>query len=56
MLRFGALACVMVLAGVATADPPPSDLDPLQGYWKPLQVEFESKPQMTAEQSWHARS
>jgi uncharacterized protein (TIGR03067 family) len=50
MLRFSAMACVLVFAGAAPADPPAGDLDPLQGYWKPLQIEFEGKPQMTAEQ------
>lgn len=50
MLRLCAFACVVVFAGASSANPPPSDLDPLQGYWKPLQVEFEGKTQMTAEQ------
>ena len=35
---------------VALADPPAaapaSDLDKVQGYWKPLQCDFEGKPQM----------
>ena len=50
MLRTGALACVLLFIGTTQADPPAGDLDPLQGYWKPLQIEFEGKPQMTAEQ------
>ena len=51
MLRFAAVACVLVFVNGSPADPPPAGpLDPLQGYWKPLQVEFEGKPQMTAEQ------
>jgi uncharacterized protein (TIGR03067 family) len=29
---------------------PPGDLGGVQGYWKPLQVEFEGKPQMSAEE------
>ncbi len=50
MHRFRAIAVVLAFTGMAKADPPASDLDPLQGYWKPLQVEFEGKPQMGAEQ------
>jgi uncharacterized protein (TIGR03067 family) len=51
MLRFGAVAAALLgLSGVAAADPPPGDLGLLQGYWKPLRVEFEGKPQMTADQ------
>jgi uncharacterized protein (TIGR03067 family) len=46
----------MGVLGVATlvmADPPPaapsSDLDKLQGYWKPLQCDHEGKAQMPAD-------
>ena len=57
MLRFAAATAVGLIGGIALAlglNPPPStppgDLGAIQGYWKPLQVEFESKPQMSAEE------
>src|SRR5262249_61876873 len=51
MLRFGtAVGVVLGLAGVTVAEPPADDLGALQGYWKPLKVEFEGKPKMTADQ------
>ncbi len=57
MFRLGvAVVCGVVgLAGVAfgvnpPTDVPPGDLGLLQGYWKPLSVEFEGKPQMTADE------
>jgi uncharacterized protein (TIGR03067 family) len=52
MLRVGALMGVLGMATVVMADPPPStpapasDLDKIQGYWKPLQCELEGKGQM----------
>jgi uncharacterized protein (TIGR03067 family) len=51
MLRYGVVMAVLVgLAGVVAADPPPAtpagDLGLLQGYWKPLSIEFEGKPQV----------
>jgi len=50
MLRVGALMGVLGMATLVTADPPAatptSDLDKLQGYWKPLQCDFEGKAQM----------
>ena len=57
MLRMSAAVMgVFGLIGLAVADPPSAttslspDLASLQGYWKPLSVEFEGKPQMTADQ------
>jgi len=55
MLRIGTALGIGLFAILALAhgNPPPSaptgDLADLQGYWKPLQVEFENKPQMSAE-------
>ena len=52
MLRVGALMGVfgmttmMVMADPPAAVPPASDLDKLQGYWKPLQCEIEGKGMM----------
>ncbi len=53
MLRVGALMGVLVMTTLVFADPPAaapapasSDLDKLQGYWKPLQCELEGKGQM----------
>ena len=50
MLRVCALMGVFGMATLALADPPAaaptSDLDKLQGYWKPLQCDYEGKPQM----------
>lgn len=49
MLRVCALMGVLGMATLALADPPaapPTDLDKLQGYWTPLQCEYEGKPQM----------
>jgi uncharacterized protein (TIGR03067 family) len=41
---------VLGMATLVKADPPPatpsSDLDKLQGYWKPLQCDYEGKAQM----------
>ncbi len=52
MFRVGSLMSVMTFGAVAFADPPAaaptSDLNKMQGYWKPLQCEFEGKPQMPA--------
>ena len=55
MLRFGAATAVGIIGSLAFGlNPPPStppgDLGAVQGYWKPLQVEFENKPQMSAEE------
>src|SRR5262245_18454134 len=57
MLRFGAVVLVGALAAAGMAvglNPPPStppgDLGAMQGYWKPLQVEYEGKPQMSADE------
>ncbi|HEY3789943.1 MAG TPA: TIGR03067 domain-containing protein [Urbifossiella sp.] len=57
MLRFGSAMAIGILGGLGLAfgvNPPPStppgDLGAAQGYWKPLQVEFEGKPQMSAEE------
>ena len=53
MLRVGALMGILGMATLAMADPPAAtpttDLDKLQGYWKPLQCELEGKGQMPAE-------
>ena len=53
MLRVCVLMGVLGMTTLALADPPAatpaSDLDKLQGYWKPLQCEFEGKAQMPAE-------
>ena len=50
MLRVCALMGVLGMTTLALADPPAatpaSDLDKLQGYWKPLQCEYEGKAQM----------
>ena len=50
MLRAGALAGVLAMTTVVMADPPATtpttDLDRLQGNWKPLQCDYEGKPQM----------
>ena len=50
MFRVGALMGVFVMATMVIADPPAaapaSDLDKLQGYWKPLQCDYEGKAQM----------
>jgi uncharacterized protein (TIGR03067 family) len=56
MLRVGLAAVLAVgLVGLAAGgNPPPTtppgDLGTLQGYWKPLSVQFEGKPQMPAEE------
>jgi uncharacterized protein (TIGR03067 family) len=53
MLRVAALLGVLGMTTIVLADPPPatpaSDLDNLQGYWKPLQCELEGKGQMPTE-------
>ncbi len=53
MFRVGALMSVMTFGAVAFGDPPASapatDMDKVQGYWKPLQCDFEGKPQMPTE-------
>lgn len=50
MLRVSALMGVFAMATMVMADPPAaapaSDLDKLQGYWKPLQCDYEGKAQM----------
>ena len=51
MLRVCALMGVFGMTTLVMADPPPSapaasDLDKLQGYWKPLQCEHEGKGAM----------
>ena len=51
MLRVGVLVGVLTFGAAASADPPAAappagDMDKLQGYWKPLQCDFEGKPQM----------
>ena len=57
MRRLTAAIAIGVVSALATAhgmNPPPStppgDLGAVQGNWKPLQVEFEGKPQMSAEE------
>lgn len=57
MLRFGAtvVAGVVAWSGLALAvnpppGSPPGDLGVVQGYWKPLSVVFEGKPQMSDEE------
>lgn len=45
-----ALALLSGLAVAAGLNPPPGDLGSVQGNWKPLQVEFEGKAQMSAEE------
>jgi uncharacterized protein (TIGR03067 family) len=57
-MRCYALALAVGILGgwvaVSGMNPPPNvpvgDLGVLQGNWKPLQVEFEAKPQMSAEE------
>ena len=53
MLRVCALMGVFGMATLVLADPPAAtpvgDLDKLQGYWKPLQCEYEGKAQMPAD-------
>jgi uncharacterized protein (TIGR03067 family) len=55
MLRASALMGVFSMSALVMADPPaaapaaPTDLSRLQGYWKPLQCDFEGKPQMPAD-------
>lgn len=54
MLRVGTLMGVLMIGTFATADPPAStppatDLDKMQGYWKPLQCEYQGQPQMPTE-------
>ena len=53
MLRVCALMGVLGMTTLAFADPPAAapatDLDKLQGYWKPLQCETEGKPMMPAD-------
>lgn len=53
MLRVCALMGVFGMATLVLADPPAAapatDLDKLQGYWKPLQCELEGKGQMPAD-------
>jgi uncharacterized protein (TIGR03067 family) len=51
MLRVCALMGVCVMTTVVMADPPPAtpasgDLDKLQGYWKPLQCDYEGQAVM----------
>ena len=57
MFRFGAATTIGLISGIALAfgvnplpNVPPGDLGSVQGYWKPLQVEFEGKPQMSADE------
>lgn len=53
MLRLGVLVaglCGLAGLSAAGADTPTGDLATLQGNWKPLSIEFEGKPQATAEQ------
>jgi uncharacterized protein (TIGR03067 family) len=52
MIRVGVLMSVLAFGTVAFADPPAppaADADRVQGYWKPLQCDFEGKPQMPTE-------
>jgi uncharacterized protein (TIGR03067 family) len=53
MLRVGALMGILSMATLAMADPPAAtpttDLERLQGYWKPLQCDLEGKGQMPTE-------
>ena len=53
MLRVGALMGIFSMATLVMADPPAAapttDLDRVQGYWKPLQCELEGKGQMPTE-------
>jgi uncharacterized protein (TIGR03067 family) len=54
MLRLGAVLGVFGLVAMAAglragAEPPtPNDMAMLQGYWKPLSIEFEGKPQVSS--------
>lgn len=57
MLRFGVAAVVgllgaggLVVGGNPPPSAPPGDLGLVQGNWKPLSVEFEGKPQMSADE------
>ena len=57
MVRLGTAAVMGLIGGLGLAfgvNPPPStppgDLGTVQGYWKPLQVEFEGKTQMSVEE------
>jgi len=55
MMRVSALLLgVLVMTAVATADPPAvtppaTDLEKLQGYWKPLEIQSEGKAMMPTE-------
>ena len=61
MFRLGAAAVVCGLVGPAVAQEPPAgvvpaaatapagDLAAVQGYWKPLSIRYEGKPQMSAD-------
>ncbi|AMV27305.1 hypothetical protein VT84_23095 [Gemmata sp. SH-PL17] len=50
MIRVGALMSALAFGAVAWADPPAaapsSDQDKVQGYWKPLQCDYEGKAMM----------
>lgn len=52
-IRVGALMSALAFGTVVFADPPVAapagDMDKVQGYWKPLQCDFEGKPQMPTE-------
>ena len=55
MLRYGAVAVfgLVGVVGLVLAKNPPApagDLGQLQGYWKPLSVQYEGKPQMSADE------
>lgn len=46
MRRFAiVLAALVGFATAGSADPPAGDLGLLQGYWKPLSIEYEGRPQ-----------
>ena len=49
VLGFTGLAALLVGMNPPSSTPP-GDLGAVQGYWKPLSVEFEGKPQMSADE------
>lgn len=53
MIRVGVLMSALAFGTVVLANPPAAapagDMDKVQGYWKPLQCDFEGKSQMPTE-------
>lgn len=48
MGRLGAVGVALMVTGSAVGQSPAGDLGAVQGNWKPLSVQFEDKPQMSA--------